>query len=364
MKPPATSPAFLSVSSWPSLFKAYRRAAAGKRRKPGVAAFEHQLADKLLALQADLLDGSYRPGPYTHFTIHEPKRRTISAAVFRDRIVHHALCAVIEPRFERAFIGDSYANRVGKGTHRAIQRFQALSRHYAYVLRADIRQHFASIDHAILIDGLASKIEEQDVMELIRKILAGGESALRDEYRMVWFPGDDLLAQCRPRGLPIGNLTSQFWSNCYLHPFDCFVKRELGCRAYLRYVDDFALFSNSKAELWAWKRALCERLAALRLCIHEESAQVMPTYVGSPWLGFVIDRERRLLKGRKARFATRHLGASYEAYCQGRLSFAEFDARVRGWLAHAAHGDTWGLREHLLDVFVLRPGDFPGKSGR
>ena len=181
---------------------------------------------------------------------------------------------------------------------------------------------------------------------------------------MVWFAGDDLLAQCRPRGLPIGNLTSQFWSNCYLHPFDCFVKRELGCRAYLRYVDDFALFSNSKAELWAWKRALCERLAALRLCIHEESAQVMPTCVGSPWLGFVIDRERRLLKGRKARFATRHLGASYEAYCQGRLSFAEFDARVRGWLAHAAHGDTWGLREHLLDVFVLRPGDFPGKSGR
>ena len=90
----------------------------------------------------------------------------------------------------------------------------------------------------------------------------------------------------------------------------------------------------------------------------------MPTAVGSPWLGFVIDRERRLLKARKARFASRHLGVSYEAYCQGRLSFAELDARVRGWLAHAAHGDTWGLRENLLEAFVLRPGDFPGKSGR
>ena len=329
-----------------------------------MAAFEHQLADKLLALQADLLDGSYRPEGYTHFTIHEPKRRMISAAAFRDRVVHHGLCAVIEPRFERVFIPESFANRIGKGTHRAIQCFQDMSRHYAYVLRADIRQHFASIDHAILIEGLARKIKEQDVMDLIRTILTGGEDALRDEYRMVWFLGDDLLAQCRPRGLPIGNLTSQFWSNCYLHPFDLFVKRELGCKAYLRYVDDFALFSNSKADLWAWKRALCARLAALRLCIHDESAQVMPTSVGSPWLSSCPLVMTSSSNSRKARFASRHLGVSYEAYCQGRLSFAEFDARVRGWLAHAAHGDTWGLREHLLEAFVLRPGDFPGKSGR
>ena len=96
---------------------------------------------------------------------------------------------------------------------------------------------------------------------------------------MVWFPGDDLLAACRPRGLPIGNLTSQFWSNCYLHPFDLFVKRELGCKAYLRYVDDFALFSNSKHELWRCKLAIMERLAALRLTIHERSAQVLPSVV-------------------------------------------------------------------------------------
>lgn len=320
------------------------------------------MADHLLALQAELLEGRYEPAPYTHFTIHEPKRRRISAAAFRDRIVHHALCAVIEPRFERVFIADSYANRIGKGTHRAIARFQALCRRYAYVLRADIRQHFASIDHAILLAGLTRKIDEADLIALIRRILAGGEDALRDEYRMVWFPGDDLLAQCRPRGLPIGNLSSQFWSNCYLHPFDLFVTRELGCRAYLRYVDDFALFSDDKAELWDWKRAIRERLAALRLCIHEASAQVIPISAGSPWLGFVIDRERRLLKARKARFATRRLGDSYEAYCRGLLSFGEFEARVRGWIAHAGHGDTWGLREHVLEAFVLKPGDVPGKA--
>jgi retron-type reverse transcriptase len=136
------------LCSWSHLHDAYRRAARGKRRTPATAAFEFQLADRLLELRRELLDGSYAPGPYTHFFIHEPKRRRISAAAFRDRVVHHALCAVIEPRFERVFIPDSYANRVGKGTHRAIDRFEAFARKFRYVLRADIRQHFASVTSA------------------------------------------------------------------------------------------------------------------------------------------------------------------------------------------------------------------------
>ena len=123
----------------------------GKRHKIDVAAFEFQLIDHLLQLHEELEKGNYIPGPYTHFYIHEPKRRKISAAIFRDRVVHHALCGVIEPRFEQVFIPDSYANRIGKGTHRAIDRLQHFSRKYRYVLRCDIRQHFASIDHAILL---------------------------------------------------------------------------------------------------------------------------------------------------------------------------------------------------------------------
>lgn len=110
------------MCSWENLLPAYQRAAAGKRRKPQAAAFEHRLADHLLDLQAELLTGAYRPGPYTRFFIHEPKRRCISAAPFRDRVVHHALCQIIEPRFERVFLPCSYANRIGKGTHRAVAK--------------------------------------------------------------------------------------------------------------------------------------------------------------------------------------------------------------------------------------------------
>jgi hypothetical protein len=209
-------------------------------------------------------------------------------------------------------------------------------------------KHFPSIDHAILRQTLARVVPEADVMDLVDRVLASGAGVLDEEYEMVYFPGDDLLAACRPRGLPIGNLTSQFWSNCMLHPFDQFVTRGLRCPAYLRYVDDFALFGDSKRELWAWKRAVVERLAGLRLTIHEESAQVVPVAAGIPWLGFVVYPTHRLVKARKLRSTTRHLGERLDEYLAGRISFAEFDASIQGWVNHVRYADSWGLRRHVF----------------
>ena len=136
------------VHDFENLYLAYRRARKGKRGRPEVAAFEFNLEDNLVRLQEELRDQNLPPGAYRSFTIHEPKRRLISAAPFRDRVVHHALCNVIEPLFERSFIHDSYANRVGKGTHRALDRAQDFARRYRYVLPCDVRQFFPSIDHA------------------------------------------------------------------------------------------------------------------------------------------------------------------------------------------------------------------------
>ncbi|MGB7990720.1 MAG: hypothetical protein WCF44_15080 [Candidatus Methylophosphatis roskildensis] len=191
------SEAYRRICTWENLLEAHRKAALGKRGHRAPAAFEYRLADHLLALKHDLECGSYRPGPYVHFHIHEPKRRKISAAPFRDRVLHHALCNVVEPRFERLFIPDSYANRVGKGTHRAIDRLQQFANRYRYVLRADIVKHFPSIDHAVLRATLARTIPEDDVMALIDRVLASGAGVLDEEYEMVYFPGDDLLAACR-----------------------------------------------------------------------------------------------------------------------------------------------------------------------
>lgn len=346
---------FERVIAWENLLLAWRKAARGKRGKAGVAGFEHQVADRLLALQSALRAGTWQPGGYIHFYIHEPKRRRISAAPFPDRVVHHALCNLIEPVFERLFIPDSYANRPGKGTHRAVDRLQQLARRYRYVLRLDIVKHFPSIDHAIIMDTLARQLHDERVLDLAARIIASGDGVLEQEYDMVWFPGDDLLATCRPRGLPIGNLTSQLWANVYLHPFDQFVTRELGCRAYLRYVDDMALFADSKAELWAWKRAIVERLARLRLTLHKGSAQVAAVTAGIPWLGFVVYPTHRRIKARKVVQGTRRLTTRFDAWRAGRISFAEFDASVNGWINHVRYADSWGLRTHVLGRFIWGP---------
>lgn len=312
------------------------------------------MADRLIELQHDLQSGTYSPGAYKHFFIFEPKRRKISAAPFRDRVVHHALCNLIESLFECRFIAHSYANRKGRGTHRAIDQMQVFARSYRYVLRADIVKHFPSLDHAILRAELAKVIRDHRALWLVDQILASGAGVLADEYEMVYFPGDDLFAALRPRGLPIGNLTSQFWSNCYLNPFDWFVVRELRCPAYLRYVDDFALFSNSKRDLWTWRVAVAERLAALRLTIHDE-AMIMPVFEGIPWLGFIVYPDHRLLKRRNAVNFRRRLSARLDDYEAGLISFAELDASVQGWINHVRYGDTWGLRRFMFNSMPVRP---------
>jgi hypothetical protein len=336
------------LCSWDNLLRAFRQAAKGKRGHPNVAAFEYRLEDNLLELQRELRAQTYQPGAYTSFYIHEPKRRLISAAPFRDRVVHHALCNVSEPLFERSFIGDSYANRVGKGTHRALDRCQEFARRYRYVLQCDLKQFFPSIDHAILREILARTITDAQVLWLVDQILASGVGVLSEEYAMVWFSGDDLFAASRPRGLPIGNLTSQFWANCYLNPFDHFVKRELRCPAYLRYVDDFLLFADDKRELWQSKRALVARLARFRLTIHAGATQARPVVHGIPFLGFSVFPERRRLKRRQGIAYARRLRALARQYRAGVVSLAQVTASVQGWVNHARYGNTRGLRAMVL----------------
>ncbi|MEM7132645.1 MAG: RNA-directed DNA polymerase [Chloroflexota bacterium] len=219
---------------------------------------------------------------------------------------------------------------------------------YAYMLPLDMRQFFPSIDHAILRKTLWRKIQDGRPRGLIDRILASGVGVLTEAYDMVYFAGDNLLAPLRPRGLPIGNLTSQFWANCYMHPFDLFVTRELGCGAYLRYVDDLLLFGNDKQELWQWKQAIIERLATMRLTIHYASAEVKPTNHGVRFLGFVVYPDYRLLLRRKGINYQRHLKRLLNDYRAQKLDRARVQASIEGWLNHTRYGDTWGLRRAML----------------
>jgi retron-type reverse transcriptase len=339
------------------LYDAYRRARKGKRSRADVAAFELRHEDHLLQLAAELHDGSYRPGAYRSFRVTENgKPRTISAAPFRDRVVHHALCALLEPIWEPRFIHDSYASRPGKGTHAALDRAQHFARGHRYALQLDVQQFFPAIDHAILRGLLARYIADQRLLGLIDLILSGGADLLRDAYRMVYFPGDDLLAATHPRGLPIGNQTSQFWANVYLHPLDLFIKQELGCRAYVRYCDDLLLFAHDKLTLHQWRAAIIDRAAALRLTLHEGRAQVVPVETGLPFLGWRVSPFRRRLKRRNVIAFTRRFRRQRARYAAGRCTLNDLTASIQGWVGHARHGNTAALRRSLLAAPLPRRG--------
>ena len=341
---------YSQVCAFENLYLAYRKARKGKRGKVYVAEFERAYEDELLSLQNELCSKTYLPGSYQSFHVHEPKKRLISAAPFRDRVVHHALCRVIEPIWERRFIDTSYANRVGKGTHRALGKTTEYARRYRWFLQCDVRQFFPSIDHTILRNELARLIADQDVLWLCDVILQSGVGVLSEQYDMSWFPGDDLLSANRPRGLPIGNLTSQFLANVYLNQFDHYVKRELKCIAYVRYVDDFLLFGDDLLQLYRWRNKIIEKLAVLRLTIHEESAQVYAVKSGIPFLGFRIYPEHRRIKRRKVICYRRKLKQSLTE----NFTYQGLQSSIRGWVNHARYGDTWGLRNRMFSFPVPR----------
>ncbi|MDW8215596.1 MAG: reverse transcriptase domain-containing protein [Roseiflexaceae bacterium] len=338
--------------SFENLLAAYRAARRGKRGSSQVARFELRCEEHLLRLQDELQSGRYRPGAYHTFVVYEPKRRVISAAPFRDRVVHHALCQVIEPIWEARFHGRSYACRRGRGTHRALDVAQHYIRGHRYVLRCDVEQFFPSIDHEVLKCQLARHIADTRVLDLIDRILAGGAHLLRDEYRMVYFPGDDLFAPLRPRGLPIGNLTSQFWANVVLHDLDMFVAHELRCNAYVRYCDDFLLFADDATTLLRWRAAIIECLAGLRLTLHETRAQVAATAAGVPFLGWTVFPFRRRLRKRNVLHFRRRWRKLCAGYAAGATTFARLSASAKGWAAHAANGNTTGLRRSLFGQIV------------
>ena len=184
------------LTSFGNLYTAAKEAQRGKRFKPAVGRFHYDLAGSLIELRDELLSERYRPGPYRTFTIYEPARRFISAAPYRDRVVHHALCQTIEPLFERSFIFDSYANRVGKGTHRALDRCQQYCRRYNYVFQGDIRLFFPSIDHDILLARLARRIFDPQVLALACLIL---EHSNPQPPAFAYFTGDDLFTPYQRR---------------------------------------------------------------------------------------------------------------------------------------------------------------------
>ena len=341
------------VVGFDNLLRAFRKARRGKRRRPPVAGFELNLEKELLVLQRDLVCGDYRPGEYRLFSIYERKPRLIAAAPFRDRVVHHALLNVIEPPIDRRFIADSYACRTGKGVHAAVARYQTWARHHAYALKMDVARYFPTIDHDRLKDKLRRLIKDQEVLALLDRIIDSGPPATTDEP-LVYFPGDDLFTPLQRRvGLPIGNLTSQFFANLYLDGFDHWVKEDLRAGPYLRYVDDMVVLGDDKGRLAECRARVREALGLERLRLHPDKAHIVPVAGGLDLLGYrVFPGQRRLRNDNGWRFV-RKLRRFAKAYARGRLNREDFDPAVQSWIGHAGHADTLGLRDAFFSGIVF-----------
>jgi RNA-directed DNA polymerase len=344
-----------SFCSFENLLLAYRKARKGKGSAPALQHFALNLEPELLRLQQQLIEGSYRPGAYRLFTLYERKPRQIAAAPFRDRVVHHAIINQIEPPLDRTFIEDSYACRKGKGVHAAIRSYQQWAKRYPYVLQMDVSRYFPSIDHTTLKQKLAHKIKDRKMLQLLELIV--DTSPPFSSEPLHWFEGDDLLTPLeRHRGIPIGNLTSQFFANLYLNDLDHFIKQQLRVKGYLRYVDDLTLLADSKQQLHQWQREIEQQLLQIRLQPHPYKSHITPTQVGIDLLGYFITPQKIRLRNDNGHRFSRRLRAFARHYSRGEMQWGDFNPSVQSWIGHARHADTYGLRQTIFQRTVFRRG--------
>ena len=318
------------VASYQNLAAAFLDARRGKSTVVAVREFWADYEETLFSIQQQLLAGTWMPAPYRHFTVNDTKPRLISAVPFPDRIVHHAIVRLLEPSFEPIFCKRSYACRVGYGTHRAVERLQCDMQSADYVLKCDIRKYFPSINHNILKRHLCRQVQCIGLQKLIAQIIDSHTASIGSPC-------------C---GLPLGNQTSQFFGNVYLNGFDHFVMWDLGCKRYIRYVDDFVLLSDSKDELHDWQNQIVEYLdTMLQLSLHPAKVFVQPVTVGLDFLGYtVFPTHRRLRPSNGYRFR-RRMKRILATVPQGDETVR---SRLAAWLGHANHADTYGLRRRLL----------------
>jgi len=318
------------ITSFANLCRAAQRAARSKRRVAGAARFLERLEPEVLALQRELLADEWRPSRAVQFTIRDPKERVITAAPFRDRVVHHALIDPLEPRLDAALVPQSFACRRGLGTQKALEHARELVRRHTHFLKLDIGKCFESIGHELVLATIEPLVVEPEVRELCRRVLAGPEQELG-------------------RGLPIGNLTSQWFANLVLGRIDRFVLDVLGAPGYVRYMDDFALFADDKS----WLRAAHSQVGEfveerLGLRLKERATILAPVSQGLPFLGWRVYRGVTRLRPENARRTRRRLKQRRWELTIGRLDADRYMDAVRSVLAHLDHGDTRTWRHGVL----------------
>ncbi len=322
---------YQDIISLENLYAAWDEFLRGKRGKKDVQEFGLNLSDNLVSLHEDLANFTYHHGSYDAFKISDPKPRDIHKACVRDRIMHHAIYRQLYPFFNNTFIADSYSCQLGKGVHKALNKFKVFGLKVSsnntktvWILKCDIRKFFASIDHIILLEMLAAYIPDKNILLLLEEVIKSFNSGI---------PG---------KGLPLGNLTSQLFCNIYMNEFDQYVKHKLKTKYYIRYADDFVFFSTSKDGLLdIVPRVALFLQERLKLRLHPDKVFIKTLASGVDFLGwthFPYHRvlrnvtKRRMFKGIKKR---------------------PKNPTLQSYLGLMKHGDTFDLKQEVMNWYGL-----------
>lgn len=344
----SNSPSVLMTYTTEKLWKAYHDCLSKKKGTISAIKFEVDREKNLFTLLDELRNRTYQISQHICFIIKEPTPREIFAADFRDRIVHHLLCNEIAPLFEHGFIETSFANRKAKGTHKAVECLRTEMRRGGFFLKLDIRAFFRSIDKDILYEILEKKLHSlkkdaiwtDDILWLCRTIIYHDpikNYAFRGEYPRSIIPPSKSLFFANGKGLPIGNLTSQFFGNVYLNEMDQYIQ-SLGFR-HVRYVDDFVVFSDDKKELIELLPKIDAFLKQhLHLAIHPKKMILQHVSKGADFLGYFV-RPTYTLARRKV------VSRLKKKIWQGGASMPVLNS----YLGHFIHANSFGLRKSICE---------------
>lgn len=320
------------IISVENLLLAWQEFQKGKKYKNDVAEFSLNLMQNIFEIHDDLKNKNYKHGRYQHFKISDSKPRDIHKATVKDRLIHHAIYRILYPYFDKKFIYDSYSCRNEKGTHKAINRFRHFSQKVSqnhtkacWVLKCDIKKFFASIDHTVLKRILSKNIVDQDILWLLNQIIDSFETK-------------NLLNI----GLPLGNLTSQLLVNVYMNEFDCFVKRELRFKYYIRYADDFVFLSGNKLELQDIIPKISTFLSKkLKLKMHPNKVFIKKFSSGVDFLGWVHFSDHRIVRTSTRRRMFQNMQRQIK-----NLGQIKEETR-QSYLGLLKHGGTFFLQEKI-----------------
>lgn len=329
-----------------NLLEAWKEFVRGKRGRRDVQEFQQDLMHHVIALHRDLADKTYKHSAYQAFNISDPKPRRIHKASVRDRLLHHAIYRQLYPYFEKRFISNSFSCRLGKGTHKGFVALEHMARKVSknytkqcHVLKCDIRQFFASIDHDILIDILNTHIQDKDFMWLLTEIIESFNGRERTLFNR--------------KGLPLGNLTSQLFTNVYMNVFDQFVKHKLKAKYYARYTDDFVFVSSDKDYLESLVPKIRQFLKGqLALDLHPHKVTIRSIHQGADFLGYVTRPHYRVVRTRTQRRMTRGFSEKLEAYKAGDASQEEVEQSLASYIGVLSHANAYRFTEELNRLWL------------